>query len=134
MAKNLETLQPAGWARPRGYANGIAARGKLVFVAGQIGWDEQGHLVIGGLIAQVRQALKNIVAVLAEADAGPEHIARMTWYVTDKRAYVSAYRDIGAAYREIIGGHFPAMTAIQVAALIEDEALVEIEATAVVPE
>ena len=129
----MEILQPPGWARPRGYSNGIAAQGRLVFVAGQIGWDEQCRVVSDDLIEQVRQALKNVVAVLAQAGGRPEHIARMTWYVTDKRAYVEAYRGIGAVYREIIGAHFPVMTAIQVSALIEDAAKVEIEITAVVP-
>ena len=134
MAKGLEVLQPPGWARPRGYSNGIAAQGKLIFIAGQIGWDEQCRLVSDDLVEQAKQALKNIVAVLGQAGGRPEHIARMTWYVTDKQAYVSAYRAIGAAYREIIGSHFPAMTAVQVSALIEDAAKVEIEATAVVPD
>ncbi len=134
MAKGLEVLQPPGWARPRGYSNGIAAQGKLVFIAGQIGWDEQCRLVSDDLAEQAKQALKNIVAVLAQAGGRPEHIARMTWYVTDKKAYVSTYRAIGAAYREVMGNHFPAMTALQVPALIEDAAKVEIEATAVVPD
>jgi enamine deaminase RidA (YjgF/YER057c/UK114 family) len=134
MAQGLKILQPPAWARPRGYSHGIAGTGRLVFVAGQIGWDEQGRMVSDDLTQQVSQALKNIVAVLAEAGGRPEHIARMTWYFADKRAYVSAYRAIGAVYREIIGDHFPAMTAIEVPALIEDDAKVEIEATAVVPE
>ncbi len=133
MAQGLEILQPPGWARPRGYSNGIAAQGRLVFVAGQIGWDEQCRIVSDDLTEQARQALKNIVAVVAQAGGRPEHIARMTWYVTDKRAYVAAFRTIGVAYREVIGNHFPVMTAIQVSALIEDAAKVEIEATAVVP-
>lgn len=126
-------LQPAGWTRPRGYSNGIAAQGRLVFVAGQIGWDEQCRLVSGDLADQTRQALRNIVAVLQEAGARPEHIARMTWYITDKREYLAASKAIGQAYREIIGPHYPAMTAVQVSALIEDGAKVEIEVTAVVP-
>ena len=126
-------LQPAGWTRPRGYSNGIAAQGRLVFVAGQIGWDEQCRLVSSDLAEQARQALRNIVAVLQEAGAGPEHIARMTWYITDKREYLAAAKAIGQAYREVIGSHYPAMTAVQVSALIEDGAKVEIEATAVVP-
>ncbi|MFN0314000.1 MAG: RidA family protein [Burkholderiales bacterium] len=130
----MEVLQPPGWARPRGYSNGIAAQGRLVFIAGQIGWDEQCRIVSADLAEQTRQALKNIVTILAQAGGRPEHIARMTWYVTDKKAYVSAYRAIGAAYREIIGNHFPAMTALEVPALIEDAAKVEIEATAVVPD
>jgi enamine deaminase RidA (YjgF/YER057c/UK114 family) len=131
--RGLTVLQPAGWARPRGYSNGIAASGRQVFVAGQIGWDAHSHLVSGDFAEQARQALRNVVAVLAEAGAGPQHIARMTWYVTDKREYLAAAKAIGQAYREIIGAHYPAMTAVQVTALIEDRAKVEIEATAVIP-
>jgi enamine deaminase RidA (YjgF/YER057c/UK114 family) len=130
----MQILQPPGWARPRGYSNGILTRGKLVFVAGQIGWDEQCRFQTSDLAAQVRQALVNVVAVLAQAGARPEHIARMTWYVTDKREYVAAYRSIGEAYREVIGSHYPVMTAVQVSALIEDQAKVEIEVTAVIPD
>lgn len=130
----MQTLQPPGWARPRGYSNGILTRGRLVFVAGQIGWDEQCRFQTSDLAAQVRQALVNVVAVLAQAGARPEHIARMTWYVTDKREYVAAYRSIGEVYREVIGSHYPVMTALQVSALIEDEAKVEIEVTAVIPD
>jgi enamine deaminase RidA (YjgF/YER057c/UK114 family) len=130
----MEILQPPGWIRPRGYANGVAATGRMVFVSGMIGWDDRGVFRTTELAGQVRQALANIVAVLAEAGARPEHIVRMTWYVCDKREYVAAYPEIGIAYREIIGCHFPAMTAVQVAALVEDAARVEIEATAVVPE
>jgi enamine deaminase RidA (YjgF/YER057c/UK114 family) len=130
----MQILQPAGWARPRGYSNGILTRGKLVFVAGQIGWDEQCRFQTSDLAGQVRQALVNVVAVLAQAGARPEHIARMTWYVTDKREYVAAYRSIGVAYREVIGSHYPAMTAVQVSALIEDRAKVEVEVTAVIPD
>jgi enamine deaminase RidA (YjgF/YER057c/UK114 family) len=126
-------LHPAGWARPRGYSNGIAATGRQVFVAGQIGWDEQCRLVSSDFAEQVRQALRNVVAVLKEAGADPRHIARMTWYITDKREYLAAAKAIGQAYREIVGAHYPAMTAIEVSALIEDGAKVEIEATAVVP-
>ena len=129
----LTVLQPAGWMRPRGYSNGIAVAGRQVFVAGQIGWDEQCRLVSGDFAEQARQALRNVVAVLKEAGAGPQHIARMTWYVTDKREYLAAAKAIGQAYREIVGGYYPAMTAIQVTALIEDGAKVEIEATAVIP-
>lgn len=127
-------LQPPGWARPRGYSNGVAARGTLVFVSGQIGWDDQHHFPSADFSEQVRQALKNIVAILAEAGAKPEHIVRMNWYVTDRREYVGAFRSTGAVYRQIIGRHYPAMTAFEVAALIEDEAKVEIEATAVIPD
>ncbi|MBC3930166.1 RidA family protein [Undibacterium curvum] len=130
----MEILQPPDWARPRGYANGIAASGRLVFVSGMIGWDRQGVFHTDDFAGQVRQALANIVAVLAEAKARPEHIVRMTWYVVDKAEYVAAYKEIGVVYRELIGSHFPAMTAVQVAALIEDRAKVEIEVTAVVPE
>jgi enamine deaminase RidA (YjgF/YER057c/UK114 family) len=130
----MQILQPPGWARPRGYSNGILARGRLVFVAGQIGWDEQCRFQTSDLAAQVRQALVNVVAVLAQAGARTEHIVRMTWYVTDKREYVAAYRSIGEAYREVIGKHYPVMTAVQVSALIEDEAKVEIEVTAVIPD
>ncbi|MBC3935533.1 RidA family protein [Undibacterium rugosum] len=130
----MEILQPPDWARPRGYANGIAASGRLVFVSGMIGWDGQGVFHTDDFAGQVRQTLANIVAVLAEAKARPEHIVRMTWYVVDKAEYVAAYKDIGVVYRELIGSHFPAMTAVQVAALIEDRAKVEIEVTAVVPE
>lgn len=130
----MQILQPPGWSRPRGYSNGILARGQLVFVAGQIGWDAQCRFQTSELAGQVRQALENVVAVLAQAGARPEHIARMTWYVTDKREYIAAYSGIGAAYREVIGPHYPAMTAIQVAALLEDQAKVEIEATAVIPD
>ena len=130
----MEFLQPADWARPRGYANGVAARGRMVFVSGMIGWDGNGVLHAKDFAGQVRQALANVVTVLAEAQARPEHIVRMTWYVVDKREYVAAYPAIGAAYREIIGRHFPAMTAVQVTALVEDAARVEIEVTAVVPD
>jgi len=129
----MEILQPPGWPRPRGYANGIAASGRMVFVSGMIGWDEHGVFRSDDFAAQARQALLNIVAVLAEAGARPEHIARMTWYVVDKQEYIAAYKQVGAAYREIIGAHYPAMTAVQVAGLVEDQARVEIEVTAVVP-
>ena len=128
------TLLPAGWPRPRGYANGVAARGRMVFVAGMIGWDAEGRFASDDLADQARQALSNIVAVLAEAGARPEHIVRMTWYVTDKREYVAAYPAIGRAFREIIGSYNAAMTAVEVSALIEDRAKVEIEATAVIPD
>ena len=127
-------LQPAGWTPPKGYANGVAARGTTVFVGGQIGWNAKQAFESDDFVDQARQALRNAIAVLAEAGAGPEHITRMTWYVTDKREYVASYRALGAAYREVVGRHFPAMTAVQVAALIEDRAKVEIEVTAVVPD
>jgi enamine deaminase RidA (YjgF/YER057c/UK114 family) len=130
----MKILQPAGWAKPRGYANGIAARGTVVSIAGQIGWNADGVFESDDFAAQARQALENVVAVLAEAGGRPEHIVRLTWYVVDKREYVAAYPAVGAAYRDVIGRHFPAMSAVQVAALIEDRAKVEIEATAVVPD
>ncbi len=129
----MNILQPPGWARPRGYSNGVAASGRTVYVSGMIGWDGQGVFHTEDFAGQTRQALENIVEVLAEAGAAPEHIVRMTWYVVDKGEYLAAHKEVGAAYREIIGRHFPAMTAVQVAALIEDKARVEIEVTAVVP-
>ncbi len=130
----MKTLQPAGWSLPRGYANGVVAGGgRQVFVAGQIGWNPQCQFDSDDLVAQIRQALLNVRAVLAEAGATPEHIVRMTWYVTDKREYVARGREIGAAYREVIGSYAVAMSAVQVAALIEDRAKVEIEVTAVLP-
>ena len=129
-----QVLQPAHWARPRGYANGVMARGQMVFVAGMIGWDAQCVFHTDDMAGQVRQALTNVAEVLREAGAKPEHITRMTWYVTDKREYVAAYPDIGKAFREIIGSFNAAMTAVQVQALIEDRAKVEIEVTAVIPD
>ena len=129
----MQILQPPGWATPRGYANGIAATGRIVFVAGQVGWNANGAFESRDFVAQSRQALANIVAVLAEAGGRPEHIARMTWYVVDKDEYLASLTALGRAYREVIGSHFPAMTAVQVVALIEDGAKVEIEAIAVVP-
>ena len=130
----MTALLPTGWPRPRGYANGVAARGRMVFVAGMIGWDEAGAFVGDDIVSQSRQALANVVAVLAAGGARPEHIVRMTWYVPDRRAYVAAARDIGRIYRETIGHYDVAMTAVEVSALIEDRAVVEIEATAVVPD
>jgi enamine deaminase RidA (YjgF/YER057c/UK114 family) len=130
----VKILQPPGWARPKGYANGIAARGTLVFVGGQIGWNAAQQFESDDFVAQAAQALRNVVAVLAAAGGRPEHIARMTWYVLDKREYLASYRALGAAYREIIGRHYPAMSAVEVAALMEDRARVEIEATAVIPD
>ena len=130
----IQVLQPPGWARPKGYANGVTVSGRQVFVAGMIGWDGEGRFHSDDLAQQVRQALRNVVAVLGEAGALPVHIVRMTWYVTDKREYLAAARDIGAAYREIIGSFDVAMTAVQVSALIEDRAKVEIEVTAVIPD
>ena len=127
-----EILQPPGWARPRGYANGVAATGRQVYVAGQIGWDAEQRFAGDGFAAQVRQALANVVAVLGCAGAGPEHLVRMTWYVTSRDEYNSALPEIGTAYRELIGRNFPAMSVVVVAALLEPRAKVEIEATAVV--
>jgi len=125
-------LLPEGWPRPKGYSNGVEASGRMVFVAGQIGWDVEGRFP-EGFAAQVRQTLGNTLAVLAEAGAGPEHIVRMTWYVVDKTEYLSALRDIGAVWRERIGPHYPAMAVVEVKGLIEDAARIEIETTAVVP-
>jgi len=130
-----DILLPEGWAKPIGYANGIAARGRLVFVAGQIGWNPATcQFETDDFAAQTEQTLRNVAAVLREAGAGPEHIARMTWYITDKPAYLAARRDIGRAWREILGRVYPAMAVVVVSALIEDRAKVEIEATAVVPD
>ena len=130
----MQILQPPGWAKPRGYANGIAARGRLVFVAGQIGWDAECKFPSDDFIDQCRLALQNVVAVLAEAGATPEHMVRMTWYIIDKAEYVSRGRELGAVYREVIGKNFPTMAAVQVVALMEDRAKVEIEVTAVIPD
>jgi enamine deaminase RidA (YjgF/YER057c/UK114 family) len=129
----VQILNPAEWPNPKGYANGIAAEGQLIFVAGQIGWNAQGQFDSDDLVDQTRQALRNIVRVLAEAGARPEHITRMTWFVVDKHEYRVRNGDLGKVYREIIGKHYPAMTLVQVAALLEDRAKVEIEATAVLP-
>jgi enamine deaminase RidA (YjgF/YER057c/UK114 family) len=129
----MTILQPAEWPRPKGYACGVAAEGTTVFVSGQIGWDEHGRFTEHDIAGQVRQALRNVVTILAEAGARPEHVVRLTWYVTDKREYLAAQREIGEAYRVVMGRHFPAMSVVAVAALLEDEAKVEIEATAVVP-
>ena len=130
----MEILQPPGWPRPRGYANGIAARGRFVFVSGMIGWNAEGRFESDDFAAQVRQALMNAVAVLAEARARPEHIVRMTWYVVDRREYLAAAAALGAAYRDTFCPHYPAMTAVEVRALIDARARVEIEVTAVVPD
>lgn len=125
-------LQPANWPKPKGYANGIKARGDMIFLGGLIGWDEQGNFP-DGLVAQAEQALKNIVTVLAEGDARPEHLVRLTWYVLDLGAYHAALKPLGAVYRSIIGDHFPAMTLVEVKRLDNPNALLEIEATAIVP-
>ena len=131
--QKLEVLLPPGWPRPKGYSNGVAASGRMVFIAGMIGWDEHGNFASDDFGAQARQALVNIAAVLKESGGKPEHIVRMTWYVTDKREYLAAGKAVGAAFREVIGSYNAAMTAVQVTALIEDRAKVEIEATAVIP-
>jgi len=130
----MQVLLPPGWPRPRGYSNGVATRGRMVFVAGMVGWDAEGRFVSDTIGPQVRQALQNVVDVLKVAGAKPEHIVRMTWYVTDKREYVAAYPEIGIAFRELIGSFNAAMTAVEVSALIEDRAKVEIEVTAVIPD
>jgi enamine deaminase RidA (YjgF/YER057c/UK114 family) len=130
----MKVLLPPGWPRPKGYANGVTASGRQVFIAGMIGWDAQGVFHTDDFAGQVQQALQNIVEVLREAGGKPEHIVRMTWYVTDKREYLAAGREVGRAFREIIGSYNAAMTAVEVKALIEDRAKVEIEATAVIPE
>jgi enamine deaminase RidA (YjgF/YER057c/UK114 family) len=129
----MEFLHPKHWARASGYSNGVTAVGRQIFVAGQVGWDARQEMVSDDLVAQVEQALRNIVEILAEAGARPEHLVRLTWYVIDAREYRARTSEIGQAYRRVIGRHFPAMTLVQVAALLEDRARVEIEATAVVP-
>lgn len=129
----MQVLQPEGWEKPRGYSNGVAAEGRHVFVAGQIGWNAACRFESDDFVAQVRQALANIVAVLAEAGARPEHIVRMTWYVTDKREYLARGREVGQVFRELIGVYHAAMSAVEVSALMEDRAKVEIEVTAVIP-
>ena len=129
----MKVLQPPGWAAPRGYANGVVASGTQIFVAGQIGWNAVCQFESDDLVAQLRQALVNVTAVLAQASATPAHITRMTWYVTDKREYLARGKEIGAAFRELIGSYAIAMTAVQVVALMEDRAKVEIEVTAVLP-
>jgi enamine deaminase RidA (YjgF/YER057c/UK114 family) len=132
-SKGFEILQPEGWPRPKGYSNGIAALGRQIFIAGQVGWDSTGRFASPKLAGQVEQALENIVAVLAAAQGKPEHIVRLTWYVTSRDEYHTELAEIGAAYRAVMGKHFPVMSVVQVVALMEKEAKVEIEATAVVP-
>ncbi|RWD70689.1 RidA family protein [Mesorhizobium sp.] len=127
-------LQPEGWAKPVGYANGVAARGRLVFIGGQVGWNTESKFETDDFVGQVRQTLANVVAVLAEAGGEPRHITSMTWYFTDKAEYVGNLKGIGEAYRAVVGRHFPAMAAMQVVALVEDRAKVEIQATAVIPD
>jgi len=134
MADNdFDILQPKNWPAPKGYANGIAASGRQVFISGQIGWNHKGELVGTDFVAQAEQALSNIVQVLAEAGGEPRHLVRLTWYLTDKAEYAARQKEIGQVYRRVIGRHFPAMTAVVVAGLLEAGALVEIEATAVIP-
>ncbi|MBM3549250.1 MAG: RidA family protein [Alphaproteobacteria bacterium] len=129
----MRTLLPQGWKRPKGYANGIEAQGRLVFVAGQIGWNAEEVFETSSLAGQVRQALANVMAVIAEADAKPQHIVRMTWYIVDREEYKANVKEIGAAYREAMGNHYPTMSLFEVKSLLEDQAKVEIEATAVIP-
>jgi len=129
----MKILQPPGWARAKGFSNGIAAKGNLVFIAGQIGWTGDCKWEARDFAGQFRQAIKNILAVLAEANGKPEHIVRLTWYVLDKKEYLGALKEVGAAYRELMGKHYPTMAVVQVSGLVEDEARLEIEATAVVP-
>jgi enamine deaminase RidA (YjgF/YER057c/UK114 family) len=129
----MTAILPAGWPRPKGYANGVVAKGQMLFIAGMIGWDAQGEFHTDDFAGQVRQALANVADVLREAGGGPQHIARMTWYVTDKQEYLAASREIGQAFREIIGCYDIAMTAVEVKGLMEDRAKVEIEVTAVLP-
>jgi enamine deaminase RidA (YjgF/YER057c/UK114 family) len=133
MTSRHDVLHPAHWKATPGYSNGIAASGRMIFTGGMIGWNADQQFETDDFVGQVRQALANIVAVLAEGGAGPEHIVRLTWYVTDKRDYLDSLRDLGRAYREVLGRHYPAMALVQVVALVEDRAKVEIEATAVVP-
>jgi enamine deaminase RidA (YjgF/YER057c/UK114 family) len=130
----MKLLQPAGWAEPKGYANGVMARGAMIFVGGQVGWNAQQQFESDDFIAQTRQALLNILAVLRTGGAGPEHMVRMTWYVVDRVEYIARLKELGAAYREIMGKNFPAMTCVEVSALVEERARIEIEVTAVLPD
>ncbi len=129
----MKLLLPPGWPEPRGYSEGLLAKGQLIFVAGQIGWDTNHRVVSSDFTAQAKQALRNIVQILAEGGAEPNTIARLTWFVKDKREYLASLKEVGAAYRDVIGNHYPAMSLVQVADLLEEEAKVEIEATAVLP-
>jgi len=129
----MQILQPPGWARAKGFSNGIACSGKLVFIAGQIGWTGEGKWEATDFAGQFRQAIRNILSVLAEANGKPEHIVRLTWYVVDKAEYLRSLAEVGAAYRELMGRHYPTMAVVQVGGLVEDEARLEIEATAVIP-
>ena len=130
----MQILQPPGWARPKGFSNGISCRGRLVFIGGQIGWSGQGKWLDRSFAGQFRQALKNILEVLAQAGGKPEHLVRLTWYVLDKKEYLASLQELGAAYRELMGRHYPTMAVVQVSGLVEDDARLEIEATAVIPE
>ena len=130
----MQILQPPGWAKAKGFSNGIAAKGKLVFIAGQVGWTGEGKWQARDFAGQFRQALENIISVLKEANGEPQHIVRLTWYVLDKKEYLGALKEVGAAYRQLMGRHYPAMAVVQVGGLVEDEARLEIEATAVIPE
>ncbi len=130
----MQVLQPPGWARAKGFSNGIAAQGKLVFIAGQIGWTGQGEWREKSFAGQFRQALQNVLTVLQLAQGRPEHLVRLTWYVLDKQEYLASLAEVGAAYRELMGRHYPTMAVVQVSGLVEDEARLEIEATAVIPE
>ena len=131
---SMQILQPPGWAKAKGFSNGIAASGKLVFIAGQVGWTGEGKWQARDFAGQFRQALQNIISVLKEANGEPQHIVRLTWYVRDKKEYLGALKEVGAAYRQLMGRHYPAMAVVQVGGLVEDEARLEIEATAVLPD
>ena len=133
MAQTHTFLHPRGWKPAKGFSNGLAAQGRIIFLAGQVGWNAEQKFESGDFVAQARQALANIVTLVAEAGGGAEHVTRLTWFVLDKREYLSRLRELGEAYRSVMGKHFPAMTLVQVGALVEDEAKLEIEATAVVP-
>ena len=130
----MQILQPPGWARPKGFSNGISCQGRLVFIGGQIGWSGQGEWLDRSFAGQFRQALKNILEVLAQAGGKPEHLVRLTWYVLDRKEYLASLKELGAAYRELMGRHYPTMAVVQVSGLVEHAARLEIEATAVIPE
>lgn len=129
----MKRLQPEGWPRPRGYSAGVAGTGTIVFISGQVGWDSEGRFVCEDLVGQTAQALRNVLAVLAEAGGSAQHVARLTWYVTDTSAYLASQRALGMAYRRVMGRNYPAMSVVEVSRLVEAEALVEIEATALIP-
>jgi enamine deaminase RidA (YjgF/YER057c/UK114 family) len=130
----MEFIRPAGWDRAKGYAHAVAASGKMLFVSGQVGWDREHQFHARDMAGQAKQALENLIAIIAAAGARPEHVTRLTWYVTDKAEYARASRAIGEAYRALMGMHYPSMSVVEVKGLVEDEALVEIEATAVLPQ